>query len=204
MKSRPTTTSDSSYAEWLKHQDSIWWKRLLDVQRPYRRHLRSLKLGLVLDVGCGLGRNLKNLAGQGIGVDHNPEFVASARMRGFTAFLPAEFLASEYGAPGRFDAVLVSHVVEHMRFDEAVVLVRTYLPFLRPGGRVVLITPQRAGFRSDPTHIEFFDFEALTRLAGALGLDVQRHYSFPFPLFVGSFFKHNEFVLLANKPDDRG
>ncbi len=78
---------------------------------------------------------------------------------------------------------------------------RSYLPFLRPGGRVVLITPQIAGFRSDPTHVEFFDFAALTRLAGLLELTVERHYSFPFPQFVGRFFRHNDFVLLARKPE---
>jgi SAM-dependent methyltransferase len=193
------STSDANYTKWLRRQESLWWKRLLDVQRPYRRHLRSLNLGLVLDVGCGLGRNLHNLAGKGVGVDHNPESVATVRQRGYTAFLPEEFLASEYCQPGRFDALLLSHVAEHMHFDEARELVAAYLPFIRTGARVVFITPQDMGFRSDPTHVEFFDFKALTRLATSLGLEVERHYSFPFPRFVGHLFKHNEFVLLARK-----
>ena len=38
--------------------------------------LRRLHLGLTLDVGCGLGRNLYAL--RGVGVDHNPEAVAVA------------------------------------------------------------------------------------------------------------------------------
>jgi SAM-dependent methyltransferase len=198
MKARPST-SDPTYTLWLKRQEAIWWKRLFDVQRPYRRHLQSLDLGLVLDVGCGLGRNLNNLGGKGIGVDHNPEFVAAARTRGFTAFLPEEFRSSEHGAPGKFDSLLFSHVVEHMHFGEARALAEMYLPFLRPGGRVVFITPQEAGFRSDPTHIEFCDFAVLTRLAEEIGLEVQKHYSFPFPRFVGHLFKYNEFVLLARK-----
>jgi SAM-dependent methyltransferase len=198
MKAR-TSTSDADYTKWLRRQESLWWKRLLDVQRPYRRHLRSLDLGLVLDVGCGLGRNLHNLAGKGVGVDHNPESVATVRERGYTAFLPEEFFASEYGRPGRFDALLLSHVAEHMHFDEARALVATYLPFIRVGARVVLITPQEVGFRSDPTHVELFDFTALTRLATSLGLEVEKHYSFPFPRFVGHLFRHNEFVLLARK-----
>jgi SAM-dependent methyltransferase len=199
MDGRPTKTSDVTYAEWLKYHDSIWWKRFLDVQLPYRRHLRSLELGFVLDIGCGLGRNLNNLAGQGIGVDHNPELVAAAQARGFKVFVPDEFLRSEYGVPQRFDAILVSHVVEHMHFEEALTLVGKYLPFVRDGGRIVFITPQVVGFRSDPTHVEFFDFPLLTKLAQALGLQVQKHYSFPFPEFVGKLFRHNEFVLIAKK-----
>ena len=198
MKAQPGT-SDAKYTEWLRRQESVWWKRMLDVQRPYRKHMRSLELGFVLDVGCGLGRNLHNLAGKGVGVDHNPESVASVRARGYTAFRPDEFLASEYGKPGRFDALLLSHVAEHMHFDEARALVAEYLPFARKDARVVLITPQEVGFRSDPTHVEFFDFEALSRLAGELGLEVEKHHSFPFPRFVGRLFKHNEFVLLARK-----
>jgi SAM-dependent methyltransferase len=198
MKAR-TSTSDADYTKWLRRQESVWWKRLLDVQRPYRYHLRSLKLGYVLDVGCGLGRNLHNLAGKGVGVDHNPESVASVRARGYTAYLPDEFLASEDGQPDRFDAMLLSHVAEHMHFDQARALVATYLPFIRRDARVVFITPQRAGFRSDPTHVQFFDFADLTRLALALGLEVERRYSFPFPRFAGRLFKHNEFVLLARK-----
>jgi SAM-dependent methyltransferase len=192
-------TSDAKYTEWLRRQESVWWKRLLDVQRPYRMHLRSLKLGFVLDVGCGLGRNLHNLAGKGVGVDHNPESVTSVRARGYTAFLPDEFRASEYGQPGRFDALLLSHVAEHMHFDDARALVAEYLPFIRKDARVVLITPQELGFHSDPTHVEFFDFAALERLAKELGLEVEKHYSFPFPRFVGRLFRHNEFVLLARK-----
>jgi SAM-dependent methyltransferase len=198
MKPR-ARTSDAEYTKWLRRQESIWWKRLLDVQRPYRRHLRSLDLGLVLDVGCGLGRNLHNLAGKGVGVDHNPESVARVHERGYTAFLPQDFLGSEYGRPGRFDALLLSHVAEHMHFDEARDLVAMYLPFVRADARVVFITPQEVGFRSDPTHVELFDFEALTRLATDLGLEVEKHYSFPFPRFVGRIFKYNEFVLLARK-----
>ncbi len=199
MSERPST-NDPAYTERLKHLESIWWKRLLDVQRPYRRHLQSLKLGLVLDVGCGVGRNLKNLGGKAIGVDQNPNSVSVARERGFTAFVPDEFFKSEYASPEKFDALLFSHVIEHMRFDEARVLIEMYSPFLRAGGRVVCITPQEAGFRSEPTHVEPFDFAALSRLVRSVGLEVDKHYSFPFPRFVGTFFRYNEFVLLAHKP----
>ena len=71
-----------------------WWKRLLNVQRPYRLHLQRLQLGLVLDIGCGVGRNLINIAGsaRGIGVDHNSYSVEVAKSQGLIAFTPEEFL----------------------------------------------------------------------------------------------------------------
>lgn len=200
--SPPASTRGADYTGHLERLESVWWKRVLDVQRPYRWHLRSLRLGFVLDVGCGLGRNLLHLggAGAGVGIDHNAESVATAVSRGLTAFTPDAFRRSPLAIRGRFDALLLSHVAEHMRWDEARTLVAEYLPFIRPGGRAVFITPQEAGFASDATHVELMDHAALERLAREVGLAVERAYSFPFPRVAGRVFKYNEFVLLARKP----
>lgn len=194
-------TRTQSYTDRLRRQGSVWWKRLLDVQRPYRWNLRRMKLGFVLDVGCGLGRNLANLGGKGaaVGVDHNSASVAEARSRGFEAYLPEDLEASEHARPGRFDALLFSHVLEHMTAAQAEALLRSYLPYLRTGGRVVMITPQEAGFHSDPTHVELVDLDGLERLARAAGLRVLERSSFPFPRPVGRVFRYNEFVVVAEK-----
>jgi SAM-dependent methyltransferase len=192
-------TRAAAYTERLDRLSSVWWKRLLDVQRPYRWNLRRLRLGFVLDVGCGIGRNLAHLEGNGVGVDHNDASVAGARRRGLEAYLPDEFRASPHATAGRFDALLLAHVVEHMRFDEAVALLREYQPFVRAGGRVVVICPQEAGFRSDSTHVEFMPPEALERLARAVGLEPDAAYSFPFPRAAGKVFKHNESVMVGRR-----
>lgn len=195
-------TEDGAYAARLERLRSIWWKRLFDVQRPYRRHLCSLRLGLVLDVGCGTGRNLENLkdCGGAVGVDHNPHSVAIARRRGFEAYVPDAFRASPHAVPGRFDSLLLAHVAEHMTVDEGVTLLREYLTYVRHGGRAVLVTPQEAGFRSDPTHVVFLGLTSLDRLARAAGLEPRAAYSFPLPRLFGRVFRYNEFVLVADKP----
>jgi SAM-dependent methyltransferase len=196
----PKDTRDPTYAARLAALEEAPWKRLLDVQRPYRRHLARLHLGFTLDLGCGRGRNLAHLraAGDpGVGVDHNPDLVAACRARGLEAYLPEAFAASPHARPGRFDSLLCAHVVEHMTFAEAQALLARYLVYVRPGGRVVLITPQEAGFRADPTHVEPFDVAALRRLAAALGLEPLVDDSFPLPRAAGRVFPHNEHVLVA-------
>jgi SAM-dependent methyltransferase len=200
--SMPHATREPAYAARLERLEVVWWKRLLDVQRPYRWNLRRLGLGFVLDVGCGRGRNLINLGGvdAGVGVDHNPDMIAACRARGLVAFTSDTFHGSEFARPARFDSLMLAHVVEHMRFDEARSLLAQYLPFVRPGGMVVLLTPQEAGFASDATHVEFMDLAALERMARAVGLVPARGFSFPFPRPVGRLFKYNEFVLVARKP----
>jgi SAM-dependent methyltransferase len=191
------STGGTEYAERLVGLQQVWWKRLLPVQAPYRWNLRRLNLGLTLDVGCGIGRNLANLEGRGVGIDHNAASVAVARAQGFDAMTSDEFLVSPFAVPGRFDSLLVAHVLEHMNGDEALDLVRTHLPYVRAGGNVVLITPQERGFRSDATHVAFMDFAALHDITDALDLPVARAYSFPFPRRFGSLFIYNEFVVVA-------
>ncbi len=127
MLEKPSTDG-KDYADRLRNLESVWWKRMLGVQRPYRNHLRSLRLGFVLDIGCGFGRNLDHLKGQGVGVDHNQDAIEHARSRGLTAFSATDFATSEYAKPARFDSLLCSHVVEHMRRNEANVLLGSYLP----------------------------------------------------------------------------
>jgi SAM-dependent methyltransferase len=183
---------DPAYAARLDGLQGARWKRLLDVQRPYRWNLRRLKPGRTLDIGCGVGRNLAHLGDDGVGVDPNPACVSAACAAGFAAYTPAELPS------GAFDTLLVSHVLEHV--SDPVALIRDYLPRLKQGGRVIVMTPQEAGYRSDPTHVVFLDFEALGGVLGACGLTVERAYSFPFPRPVGRIFKYNEFVVVARKP----
>jgi len=134
-----------------------------------------------------------------VGVDHNRRAVEIARARGLAAFTPEEFRVSQWAQAGRFDSLLFSHVLEHMSALDATGLVRAHRHLLRAGGRVVVVTPQEAGFRSDPTHVEYMDFDKVEAVLREAGLEVERRYSFPLPRLAGAVFKYNEFVTIARK-----
>ncbi|MET8976206.1 class I SAM-dependent methyltransferase [Streptomyces sp. NPDC004539] len=193
-------TRSSDYTSRLTRLETSGIKRFLPTQAPYRWNLRRLRLGRVLDVGCGLGRNLLNCSPESVGVDHNPHSVATCRERGLTAYVPDELAKAPDCGPGSFDSLLCAHVLEHMDEDLGVKILDQYLPLVKPGGSVVLITPQEAGYKTDATHVRFVDFAGQRAHAEKAGVAIARTYSFPFPRPVGKVFPYNEFILVGTTP----
>jgi len=196
-------SEDLEYARRLQQLQRARWKQVLDVQRPYRWNLERLCSGRVLEVGCGIGRNLRNLrrlATPAVGVDTNSESVRIAREDGFEAHTREEFFSGGAAAPESYDTLLLSHVLEHLTFEECAELLDVYLPFLVPGGRVVIECPQEAGYPLDPTHVRWVDFVEARRQCEDSGLTVSRQYSYPLPRSAGRLFVYNQFETLAIKP----
>ena len=105
-----------------------------------RRALEGNANGIVLDVGCGYGRNLRTLAAAGIaahGIDINLEIVAHNRRAGLACDSPAEFAERKL----LVDAIVMSHVMEHFAPRDLLEFIDQYLEYLRPGGCLVIATP---------------------------------------------------------------
>jgi len=191
-------TANQDYAERLTRLQGRRWKKLLHVQAPWHANIAVMRLGRCLDVGCGNGRNLGHLPKGSVGVDHNAFSIRTARQAGCEAYTVDEFFADPaLAAPGSFDSILAAHLVEHLLPAQAREIMASYLPMVRPGGRVVFITPQERGYASDATHVAFADFAALRELSDDLGLRVLSSHSFPFPRRAGKLFIYNEFHVIA-------
>lgn len=195
-------TNNSEYTQRLINKQRAWWKRLIDVQAPYRWNIRRLQPGYTLDIGCGIGRNLLHLNGHGVGVDHSLSSVEFARRQGLTAFTPDEFVGSGYDVNQHYDTLLLAHVAEHMTQKEAIEILQKYILYIKPRGRLIMITPQEAGYKSDATHVEFMDFSKHRAICKQLQLDIIKEYSFPFPRFIGHVFTYNEFITISRKSRD--
>jgi SAM-dependent methyltransferase len=195
------TTASTAYSERLSQLSGARWKRVLDVQAPYRWNLnRLLGSTRTLDVGCGIGRNLVNLPAGSVGVDHNEHSVRACRERGLTAMTSDEFLAEPPEVRGTFTGMLAAHLIEHLPADGATDVIGPYLPYLAPGATVVLICPQERGFASDATHTVFTDQSRLAQLCREMDLVVDKQFSFPLPRVTGRVFTYNEFVTVASVP----
>jgi len=194
-------TEDASYSSHLQSRSSSWWKRLLPVQYPYQRLVRRyFPSGRILDVGCGYGRLLEALPAGSVGVDHNPSLVLAGRNRGLDIVDSSGF-EERFGCGQPFDGLLCAHVVEHLEPAQATQILQGYLMRVRPGSSCMLITPQMLGYRADPTHVHYYDLQALASFAAGLGLEISHALSYPFPAFAGTLFTYNENVVVARKPE---
>jgi 2-polyprenyl-3-methyl-5-hydroxy-6-metoxy-1,4-benzoquinol methylase len=187
-------TTQSTYTKRLIGSEATSWKTRLNVQRPYYWNILRLKPGKTLDIGCGVGRILKKLPAGSVGVDHNKYSIDYVNSHGLTGFLPDDFLSSKKYKTKKFQSLLLSHVLEHMKVTDAVALLRTYLPYLDNGGKVIIICPQERGYASDSTHVTFMDQATIDDIFRQIGFRTVRAYSFPLPRPLGKVFTYNEFV----------
>lgn len=120
-------------------------RRWEDLAPQFERH----GVRCVLDVGCGVGRDVLELARRGCdvaGVDASPDMIRVAERRAAEESLHAAFSvcdATALGAqfePGSFDAVMclgngLPHAATH---DEAAAWARSMAALVRPGGLLLL------------------------------------------------------------------
>lgn len=111
----------------------------------------------VVEVGCGFGRKLELLRRLGFenlrGVEANPSLVQAVRGKGFEAFTPEEFEQGDLSES--FDLLVLSHVVEHMDPDGLLEFMERCLSWVRPGGRVLVVTPTgHPHFHLDFDHVK--------------------------------------------------
>jgi 2-polyprenyl-3-methyl-5-hydroxy-6-metoxy-1,4-benzoquinol methylase len=130
--------------------------------------------GQLLEVGCGSGTRLKRMADLGWrveGVDFDPIGVRNAQAKGLKVHLGK--LAEQRYAADTFDAVVMNHVIEHVP-DPRELLIECHR-ILKPGGRLVVITPNEGSwghrlYRTDwrglepPRHLHLFNSASLTTL----------------------------------------
>jgi 2-polyprenyl-3-methyl-5-hydroxy-6-metoxy-1,4-benzoquinol methylase len=116
----------------------------------------------VVDLGCGRGEWLEVLADSGIaaqGYDMNRIAVEECRQRGLDA-RSGEAIEALAALPDNSCSVVTGfHIIEHLPFEALVALIDHALRVLRPGGAIVLETPNPANvivaaerFYFDPTH----------------------------------------------------
>ncbi|MGI8824490.1 MAG: class I SAM-dependent methyltransferase [Chloroflexota bacterium] len=143
--------------------------------------------GPVLDIGCGRGIFLSMMQRLGtpvVGIDTYEPAVRACRDQGLEAHVAnaLSYLPSHEGAYG---GIFCSHVIEHLCFEDAQRLVSLCAGALKPGGRLVLVTPNIADvgvvggtFWLDPTHVRPYPIPLIESLVRDAGLTAVRSGTF--------------------------
>lgn len=139
-------------------------KARLRVYLPFVAALQALRADCkAVDLGCGRGEWLELLGEAGVparGFDLDPDMLAACRERGLPAGEGAALGVLEGLGDESVDLVSAFHLVEHLPFADLQALVGHAFRVLRPGGLLVMETPDpenlsvgAASFYLDPTHV---------------------------------------------------
>jgi SAM-dependent methyltransferase len=133
----------AAYAIQAENEQSHWW--FVGRRRLFARELAKLGVSprsMTLDIGTGAGTNLRLLRDlgfdQALGLDYSPEALRCCREKGFTRVCNADIRALPF-APGTFDIVLATDVIEHIP-DDAPAL-DEIARVLKPGGVALITVP---------------------------------------------------------------
>ena len=148
----------------------------------YRPFFKDLPAGsAVLDLGCGRGEALALLREWGFagrGVDSSARMVELCQGRGLQAEVGDLFAVLAAVEEGSLGGVVSFHVIEHLPADALDRLVRLAWRALRPGGVLILETPNplsvvvaARNFWLDPTHVRPVHPESLKLMYELAGFD---------------------------------
>ena len=138
--------------------------------------------GKLLDVGCGSGSFLqwmRELGWQVVGIEPDPNAATVARSRG----IDVQTGTLEQGGYGddAFDLITLSHVLEHL--DDPIATFKECWRTLKPGGRLVVVTPNSTSLGAkvfgqnwfaweSPRHFMLFNINTIRELARRTGFKV--------------------------------
>jgi SAM-dependent methyltransferase len=126
----------------------------------------------LLDFGCGGGFMLDRLdAGEKIGIEANAAAAGDGRRRGLNIVASLDAVDDDWA-----DVVISHHALEHV--DHPLDIVATMKKKLRPGGKVVLVTPNETvsmRFRDDDWNFHLYTWSPsnlgnLLKRAGFVGI----------------------------------
>jgi 2-polyprenyl-3-methyl-5-hydroxy-6-metoxy-1,4-benzoquinol methylase len=164
----------------------VWVAKILPLRRQKRdaefRYLPKPKPGQrLLDIGCGNGDFLANARDAGwavAGIDTDPKAVAIAKQRSLDISMGGIDLFA--GESGCFDAITLSHVLEHLHDPRQ--FIHAVHRLLKPGGVIFVDTPniESLGVRrwgrnwrglETPRHLVLFSQAGLVGLLKAAGFE---------------------------------
>ncbi len=151
------------------------------------RHLKKVAPGKILDIGCGPGALVSELAALGFdayGVDRSDKALRIGRH--LQSRSPGMTLQAELDEAwkGSFDLILSFEVIEHLEDD--VGAMREWRDYLKRGGKMILSTPAHPSRWNAADewagHVRRYERKQLVEAVKSAGFEVERIECYGFPL----------------------
>jgi 2-polyprenyl-3-methyl-5-hydroxy-6-metoxy-1,4-benzoquinol methylase len=173
--------------------------------------LKKSKTGKIIDIGCGLGWFMSILSKKWdkYGTDISKFALKNAAKYCKTYNGDIEKLLKEKKIKTKFDYILFSHVIEHLK--NPIFVLKELRNILKKNGTLLIETPNfdSAAFRlfedrfrllNDPTHISLFTNESMFRVLNDLGYKV---ISVDYPYFETNYFNKKNLLKILNHKKEK-
>gem|GEM_PF-7007338 len=136
----------------------------------------------ILDIACGRGEMLhvvNDLGLQAIGIDLNDDQIAYCRSKSLEVYKSDALGFIKSRGTASLAAITTTHFVEHLEFDYLVQTLRESFRALRPGGGIIIETPNPLNlvvstvqFYMDPSHRNPIPMNLMQLLLEKIGFEV--------------------------------
>ncbi len=140
--------------------------------------------GKVLDIGCGRGTFLEILRDngvEGVGLEINQEQINECLDKGLDVHLEDAFVFLKNCDENSFATITLFHVIEHLAFEDLVLLLNEIYRVLAVGGTLLMETPNSENlfvstffFNVDPTHVKPITYQYISTVLEVIGYRCER------------------------------
>jgi len=182
-------------------EDASWWKIVYDEKFDLFERYIDTENRKILDIGSGLGYFLKLGIDRGwstLGIEPSVDSFKYAQELGLDVINEC-FGENTYKKLGFFDVIHMHEVLEHLPNPQNIIKLTKKM--LNPGGLICIVSPndfnplqeafiaknEEVGkwWVSPPEHINFFNFESITKLLERNGFSIiEKTSTFPLELFL--------------------
>lgn len=186
-------------------------KNYLSNNKHLINFLRNSKPGKIIDIGCGLGWSLSCLNDKWdkYGTDISKFALKNAAKYSNTYNGDIEKLLKENKIKEKFDYIIFSHVIEHLK--NPIFVLNNLRSILKKNGTLLIETPNfdSAAFRlfghkfrllNDPTHISLFTNESMIRALNDTGYKIKL---IDYPYFNTEYFNKKNLLKLLNHKKEK-
>lgn len=172
------------YGAYRSHFKGWQSSTVVDLRRMDELYGRFLSPGMhdVMEFGAGAGELIAWLSARGVanarGWDSSPEQISEAERQGRCVGQGDLFVVLRCQPSASLDGIAVIDVLEHLRRDELVQFAKEAARVLRPGGRLLVQTPNGDGigvmpvWAGDLTHETLLTVGTMSQLFSPLGMSL--------------------------------